>query len=121
MRPDSWNFPLLLHVVDRAQDTLGELGHREGLGRNGEVVAVSGQVPRDHVEDIAEVLGAPAPEGGGRGAERRAGDEQRQLGAVRGAGEADRGDRGNAHGCSSWESRRARRNTSSMVSAQVPR
>ena len=56
-----------------------------------------GKVPGDHVEDVGELLGTPAPERRGGGAQRRAEHQQRQLGAVGGSGEPDRGDGRDAH------------------------
>ncbi len=78
--------------VDDLEDAGGQLGHRERLLGHGAVVAVTRQVPRDHVEGVGEAGGAGGPERGGRGADRRTEHQQRQLGPVAGAGQADGGD-----------------------------
>ena len=83
---------LLLHVGDQPQHPLGQLLDRERIGRHGTVVAVTGQVPREHVEGVGQVGGAVGPQGTGAGAERRAEHEQGQLGTVGCAGHADAGD-----------------------------
>ena len=87
------------HVVDHAQHALGQLGHGEGLVGHGPVVAVAREVPGEHVEGVGEPGRTVRPERRRGRAERRAEDEERELGAVPGAGEAHGGDAGD-HGIS---------------------